>query len=407
MRIHRLKLQFDAPEVERLFNESTAASRLQHFMASGWIALLVYNLFLLVDWHIAPDVFQLALALRLGVFTPLSVGVLLLGMRYRNWMLAHLPPRWIEYGIALTGLLAAMTMAAVLVFNPTIQQSNWLVYYHGGFVPVLIYGNVVQRLRFGVAVAFSASILLLELACLSLALDTVSAGLLITMPAFMFVMAGSTLITNYRLERDERERYLQLLRAQDLREQLHQTRQQLEASSLMDPLTGVANRRYFDDFLRTVWEARRGSGQAVALLLVDVDHFKAFNDHYGHPAGDECLRYVARALQDQVTGRDGLVARWGGEEFAVVLAGKDADQAMSVARHITQTIQGLGLRHERSGTAATVTVSVGVAIATPAADQALSGDLLARADAALYEAKRLGRNRVEISPAMQVLDTAH
>ncbi|HEX5373552.1 MAG TPA: GGDEF domain-containing protein [Aquabacterium sp.] len=407
MRMHRLKLQFDAPEVERLFNESTAASRLQHFMASGWIALLVYNLFLLVDWHIAPDVFQLALALRLGVFTPLSVGVLLLGMRYRNWMLAHLPPRWIEYGIALTGLLAAMTMAAVLVFNPTIQQSNWLVYYHGGFVPVLIYGNVVQRLRFGVAVAFSASILLLELACLSLALDTVSAGLLITMPAFMFVMAGSTLITNYRLERDERERYLQLLRAQDLREQLHQTRQQLEASSLMDPLTGVANRRYFDDFLRTVWDARRGSGQAVALLLVDVDHFKAFNDHYGHPAGDECLRYVARALQDQVTGRDGLVARWGGEEFAVVLAGKDADQAMSVARHITQTIQGLGLRHERSGTAATVTVSVGVAIATPAADQALSGDLLARADAALYEAKRLGRNRVEISPAMQVLDTAH
>lgn len=407
MRMHRLKLQFDAPEVERLFNESTAASRLQHFMASGWIALLVYNLFLLVDWHIAPDVFQLALALRLGVFTPLSVGVLLLGMRYRNWMLAHLPPRWIEYGIALTGLLAAMTMAAVLVFNPTIQQSNWLVYYHGGFVPVLIYGNVVQRLRFGVAVAFSASILLLELACLSLALDKVSAGLLITMPAFMFVMAGSTLITNYRLERDERERYLQLLRAQDLREQLHQTRQQLEASSLMDPLTGVANRRYFDDFLRTVWDARRGSGQAVALLLVDVDHFKAFNDHYGHPAGDECLRYVARALQDQVTGRDGLVARWGGEEFAVVLAGKDADQAMSVARHITQTIQGLGLRHERSGTAATVTVSVGVAIATPAADQALSGDLLARADAALYEAKRLGRNRVEISPAMQVLDTAH
>lgn len=407
MTTRRLKLQFDAPEIEQRFNESSAASRLQHFMVSGWIALLVYTLFLLVDWHIAPDVFQLALALRLGVFAPLAVGVLLLGMRYRSWVLAHVPPRWIEYAIALTGVIAAMTMAAVLVFNPTIQQSNWLVYYHGGFVPVLIYGNVVQRLRFGVAVAFSTSILLLELACLSLALDKVSVGLLITMPVFIVTMAAYTLITNYRLERDERERYLQLLRAQDLREQLHQTRQQLEASSLMDPLTGVANRRYFDDFLRTVWDARRGSGQAVALLLVDVDHFKAFNDHYGHPAGDECLRYVARAIQEQVTGRDGLVARWGGEEFAVVLAGKDADQAMSVARHITQTVQGLGLRHERSGTAATVTVSVGVAIAMPASDQALSGDLLARADAALYEAKRSGRNRVEISPAMQLLDTAH
>ncbi|HET6788330.1 MAG TPA: diguanylate cyclase, partial [Aquabacterium sp.] len=273
MTIHRLKLQFEAPEIERLFNESTAASRLQHFMVSGWIALLVYNLFLLVDWHIAPDVFQLALALRLGVFTPLAVSILLLGIRYRSWVLTHISPRWVEYAIALTGLLAAMTMASVLVFNPTIQQSNWLVYYHGGFVPVLIYGNVVQRLRFGVAVVFSVSILLLELVCLSLAVDTVPAGLLITMPAFMLVMAGSTLITNYRLERDERERYLQLLRAQEVREQLHQTRQQLEASSLMDPLTGVANRRYFDDFLRTVWDARRGSGQAVALLLVDVDHF--------------------------------------------------------------------------------------------------------------------------------------
>lgn len=407
MRMHRLKLQFDAPEIERLFNESTAAARMQHFMVSGWVALLIYNLFLLVDWNIAPDVFLLALKLRLGVFTPLCIAALLLSVRYRRVLLTHLKPRWVEYAIALTGLLAAITMAAVLLINPTIQQSNWLVYYHGGFVPVLIYGNVVQRLRFGVAVAFSASILLLQLACLSLALDKVSTGLLITMPAFLFTMAIYTLITNYRLERDERERFLQLLRAQDLRAQLQQTRQQLEASSLMDPLTGVANRRYFDDFLRTVWDARRGSGQAVALLLVDVDHFKAFNDHYGHPAGDECLRYVARALQEQVTDRDGLVARWGGEEFAVVLAGKDADQAMSVARHITQAVQGLGLRHERSGTAATVTVSVGVAIATPAADQALNGDLLARADAALYEAKRLGRNRVEISPAMQVLDTAH
>jgi diguanylate cyclase (GGDEF)-like protein len=171
----------------------------------------------------------------------------------------------------------------------------------------------------------------------------------------------------------------------------------LKASSLLDPLTGVANRRYFDDFLSTVWRGRLERDQPVALLLVDVDHFKAYNDHYGHPAGDECLRYIARALQEQINGHDGLVARWGGEEFAVVLPGKDAAAAEALAIRIAKAVQALGLRHERSSTAATVTVSIGVSTDLADEEQAGWDSLVARADAALYQAKRLGRNRTIVS----------
>jgi diguanylate cyclase (GGDEF)-like protein len=132
------------------------------------------------------------------------------------------------------------------------------------------------------------------------------------------------------------------------------------------------------------------------VLMVDVDHFKKYNDRYGHPAGDECLRQVAQVLMDKLRRPVDLVARYGGEEFIAVLPQSDEAYAMAVAERVRQAVEALQLRHEGSSSALVLTVSVGVASGTALFGQAPES-LVARADQALYLAKREGRNRVSLA----------
>jgi diguanylate cyclase (GGDEF)-like protein len=160
-----------------------------------------------------------------------------------------------------------------------------------------------------------------------------------------------------------------------------------ETRATTDALTGLPNRRYFDEFCGLLARRRR-SGDAVGVLLVDIDWFKAVNDTWGHAAGDEVLRAVAGAIVRAVREED-VPARFGGEEFAVLLRNPGADVAVDVAERVRASVGRLDLR--RLGPAG-VTVSIGVAVAQ-AADQPIA-DIVASADRALYEAKRTGRDRV-------------
>lgn len=170
----------------------------------------------------------------------------------------------------------------------------------------------------------------------------------------------------------------------------------LEELSLRDTLTGIGNRRNFDRALNALWRESRGSGMPLALLLLDVDHFKKYNDHFGHPAGDQCLRQVAQAIRSTLRGKDLLVSRYGGEEFAVLVAGADESAARRVAQRLQRAIERLRIAHApRAGTGC-VTVSVGVACAVAVRGVAPVW-LVHRADAALYEAKSRGRNRVHVA----------
>jgi len=167
---------------------------------------------------------------------------------------------------------------------------------------------------------------------------------------------------------------------------------ELEKLSRQDGLTGIANRRYFDSYLVT--EVRRGARerQPLSLILSDVDHFKAFNDCYGHQAGDDCLRRVAAALSSAGRRPADLAARYGGEEFAMVLPGTVLDGAVDVAQAVSRVIEGLAIPHERSAVDRRVTLSQGVVSLTPEKETS-SEDLIQRADQALYLAKQQGRNR--------------
>ena len=160
----------------------------------------------------------------------------------------------------------------------------------------------------------------------------------------------------------------------------------------IDGLTGVANRRCFDERLGTEWLRAARSALPLALLMLDVDHFKRFNDRYGHLAGDECLRRVALAIKDGLLRPGDLVARYGGEEFACILPGTDFEGALAVAAGIEQCVRGLQIEHADSDVSNVVTISIGVSMSLPERD----GDptrLLALADAQLYRAKHTGRGR--------------
>lgn len=161
----------------------------------------------------------------------------------------------------------------------------------------------------------------------------------------------------------------------------------------LDGLTGVPNRRIFDERLDAEWRACRRSGSPLSLLMVDVDHFKLYNDHYGHLDGDQCLKAVASALASSVErGRD-MLARFGGEEFVCLLPDTDLEGAKHIAEKLRQAVEGLAIPHVESKTAATVTVSLGVAT-TAQCDALEPPDLLIVADEQLYLAKKSGRNRV-------------
>jgi diguanylate cyclase (GGDEF)-like protein len=190
------------------------------------------------------------------------------------------------------------------------------------------------------------------------------------------------------LQRLESMRSKQLEMSRDLAS----ANRELEKLSRQDGLTGIANRRYFDSYL--VSELRRGARerQSLSLILSDVDHFKAFNDCYGHQAGDDCLRRVAAALSSAGRRPADLAARYGGEEFAMVLPGTVVEGAVDVAQAVSRVIEGLAIPHARSAVSPKVTLSQGIVALTPEKETS-SEDMIKRADQALYLAKQQGRNR--------------
>jgi len=167
----------------------------------------------------------------------------------------------------------------------------------------------------------------------------------------------------------------------------------LETLSLRDGLTGIANRRRFDDCLDRAWRQAMRSGVPLSLIMADIDFFKAYNDTYGHMAGDECLRSVACTLAGTLNRPGDLAARFGGEEFAIVLEATTISGAMHMAETMRLAVERLGLENKGSTVSGVVTVTLGAACTIPTQDQHRDA-LLAMADRKLYEAKQAGRNRI-------------
>jgi diguanylate cyclase (GGDEF)-like protein len=169
----------------------------------------------------------------------------------------------------------------------------------------------------------------------------------------------------------------------------------LKINTDVDQLTQIANRRRFDDTMTLEIKKAKRTGTILSVLLLDIDHFKFYNDTYGHLEGDACLKKVASALSSSLKRPKDLAARWGGEEFACLLPNTNAKGAQNVAEALREAIQKLGIPHKSSPGNEVVTVSVGVVSSNPM-DENSFDNLLKQADEALYQAKKTGRNRIAL-----------
>ncbi|MGH8297673.1 MAG: diguanylate cyclase domain-containing protein [Steroidobacteraceae bacterium] len=204
--------------------------------------------------------------------------------------------------------------------------------------------------------------------------------------AFTLVAVGTFAIAAQQIEKRTRRAFLESRLVAELAQH--------------DVLTWTKNRRVFDEYLPRLWRQAAEDGRTLAILLIDVDHFKPYNDRYGHQAGDAALRKVAHAIQSCVRRPLDLVARYGGEEFTAILYDTDGARAASTAERIRKSIEELAIEHRGSRAGPVLTISIGVAVIEPETKRSPSG-ALQLADKALYRAKSKGRNRLEIMDAAQ------
>jgi diguanylate cyclase (GGDEF)-like protein len=250
-------------------------------------------------------------------------------------------------------------------------------YVLAGLVIVVLYGCLFLGLLFNVAITIT---------CVMIVGHFVTGiGVALPLDALYYstaILGGAAVvggISAYNLEHALRTNFLETRRLNELAER--------------DGMTGLYNRRIFDHYVERLWRQSRRDGTAVAIIFVDIDFFKVYNDLYGHQAGDDCLKRVARCIARGAKRPFDFAARYGGEEFVLILYGPPDDYARSVPEQIRRNVLDLAIPHDGSQVAKYVTVSVGLALATPQTTRSLAG-AIQTADEALYQAKREGRNRL-------------
>ncbi len=318
---------------------------------------------------------------QLGQFAVvLALSVVLAALAWSPWFQrAYLPCARVL--VPLRGSLIALTVAGVAARG---QVEALMLLPVLAIGPFLVFGLSVRAAVITVSLTIAVYTMAAVFFGLAPPLILRSGILLIVVAAACGVVAGP-------LERSARTRFFETHTMAELAQH--------------DALTGVKNRRVFDEHLEQLWQRAADKECVIAILMVDVDHFKAYNDRYGHQAGDRALRRVAQTLQAFITRPQDLLARYGGEEFAVLLYDSDPVEVEKLAERMRKAVVGLALEH-RDSRVQIVTISIGVAIVEPSVERRARG-AVQLADEALYQAKTRGRNRVEVldANAHKVLET--
>ncbi len=359
--------------LERQFEHDTRRRRAQRLRAAIPSTAVIYNLFLGPDWMLVGDKITIAIILHFAIVTP---WIILTG-----WLTKDDSPRLLREGMAASipvAIVLQILVSFVLTSSPDASHYQYFV------LLVVLFTNTIQRLPFRYAVVVSSTIVV----CHSLAVFISGhMPLQVAMVAVttLVVSAYLTLVGNYYLERDARRAYLHALRDR-LRHK------EVEEASKHDALTDLANRHHLTSRLTELWQKSDDAVSPVAMIMLDIDHFKLFNDRYGHVTGDACLKRVAACVSAELRSVDDLAVRYGGEELLILLPKTEALSATRIAERIRRSIEALAIPHEGLGTARIVTASFGAAAAPVST---ISGsELVAAADVALYAAKRNGRNQV-------------
>jgi diguanylate cyclase (GGDEF)-like protein len=375
-------LRFNAA-LESQYQRGQVDLRRQYLVISGCLGLATFNAFWLLNYQLIADVADWFKP-RQWLMAALMLSNLLIIAR------PSVKPWLREFIYALN--VCAVALLTTLAFGRSHMPSAYAGYVAVFLVP--LFACVATRQPFW-ATAFTSIVTLggfLVIVNPVTAIEKVMAWdvtmMLITATNFIF-------IASYTLEHGERMDYLLERLGLRQRQALDAAVDSLHKLSFTDPLTGISNRRHFEAEFEVAAAARR-DGRMLAMLVMDVDHFKAYNDGYGHTAGDSCLKSVAQAIKEAAANEGFLTARLGGEEFGVLMPGCDAAHAARIGHKICDAMRDANLPHHFSQVAQHVTVSVGVA-AVKANDGVNLTTLLSMADEALYRAKIGGRNRVELA----------
>ena len=375
------RLRFD-DELEKRFDQSVAPGQAKDARNNYFLAAFICDIFAIADYRFLPDVYQIAWLLRFALITPVFMIAI-----WAEFYARHAFRR----GFATMGLLLITT--AALMYPVIISTSPDVVHYHVGLIVVVLFSNLLTDLRFALALIGSAVFAVMYF--LELVIGLHLPGYLVTNYAMvMFSTVALSLVATYRRERHMRVVFL-MLALLDISEQRQaKANAALQELATLDPLTGLANRRRFDEECPRLWKEAVRQSLPISMLFVDLDHFKAYNDTYGHAKGDEVLRRFAAILQETTTRRPlDLAVRNGGEEFIVILPDTPREVATEIARLLVARLSTLSIRNERSSFGV-LTASVGVVGGVPQAGLDPQS-YVERADELMYRAKKNGRNRVE------------
>jgi diguanylate cyclase (GGDEF)-like protein len=352
--------------LEKDFRDFYVLQNLPRARLSALIALILVLAVTCVDLVFGAGVGAELNSLRLGVMCPLVavIGVAISLPGARRWY-----TEIASVGVTLVGIVGTY-----IAHMAALQGASYVL---GGLVLVILYASLFLGLLFNLAIGISALLVLTHFvmgALLGLPLNE-----LYYMTAILGAAAVIGGISTYNLEHALRTNFLETRLLNELAER--------------DGLTGLYNRRIFDDYMGRVWRQSRREDVAIAIIFIDIDYFKIYNDLYGHQAGDDCLKRVATTIARCAKRPFDFLARYGGEEFVLVLYGPPDDYARSLPEQIRCDVTDLLIPHAGSEAAKCVTVSVGVALNRAGSQRSLNG-AIQTADEAMYQAKREGRNRV-------------
>jgi diguanylate cyclase (GGDEF)-like protein len=352
--------------IEKEFRESHVAQNLPRARLSGLIALIIVLAVTCIDLMLGSTTAGTLNTLRLGVLCPLLVAFAIgisvpAAQRYYTEIIA--------VGVTLIGL--------VVTYIAHLGALDGSSYVLAGLVLVVMYGCLFLGLLFNVAMTVTALLIGIHFVT----------GIVVGLPFDQLyystaILGGAAVIggiSTYNLEHALRTNFLETRMLNELAER--------------DGLTGLYNRRIFDDYVERLWRQSRREGTAIAIVFVDIDCFKPYNDLYGHQAGDDCLKKVAKCIARGAKRPFDFAARYGGEEFVLVLYGPPEEYSRTVPEQIRRDVLDLAIAHGGSNVSKYVTVSVGLALASADTSRSLAGAIQA-ADEALYQAKREGRNLV-------------
>ena len=356
--------------LERDFREVLVRQNLVRGRIASLILLAMLVAVTILDWAVggSPDV-ELSDVLRVGVILP-ALSLIVCATFLSS--LQHYYTRIVATSVALLGF--------VVIYNGQVGAAGGSAYLAIGLILVILYVFYVclfPGLLFRISISIGMTLVIAYFA-FGFAMGVSSVQLSYS-TAMLIAAVGLSGLASYNLEYVLRTSFLETRLLNELAER--------------DGLTGLYNRRMFDDLMRRIWRQSRRDSMPLEIVLIDIDFFKIYNDVYGHQAGDDCLRKVAKCIAGSAKRPFDFAARYGGEEFVLMLYDLPSEHARTIPEQIRLDIMNLDIPHKGSTVADVVTVSIGVALASPGMGRSLAGTIQI-ADESLYEAKLAGRNRL-------------